>query len=95
MSQLAKECVYVDVDTNEIKDDESFEPATYKRIREYILEKHGVKVSTLYIAQVKRKYGIGMNEYYGPEAKEGSKQPQCPPEKEELIVEALKHFKAL
>ncbi len=95
MSQRAKEHVYIDVNTEELKDDKSFEKATYKRIQEYILEKFGVKVSTLYIAQVKRKYGIAMNGYYGPEASGDNKQPQCPPEKEKMIVDALKHFKAL
>lgn len=67
--------------------------ATYKQIQNYVFEKFGFKVSTLYIAQVKRKYGLGIGEHYNISRSENQKVPQCPIEKEEAILEALKHFK--
>ena len=69
--------------------------ATYQEIKDYILEKHGVKVSSLYIAQVKEKLGIKERENYNLPKNADSKQPQCPKEKEKMIVEALKHFKMI
>ena len=66
--------------------------ATYSAIKEYILEKHGVKVSTLYVAQIKRKYGLKIGKAYNkPEVNKG-RVPNCPKEKELLIMEALKSF---
>ena len=57
------------------------------------LYKHtGLKVSYLYIAQVKQKYGIIERENYNKPKSENAKQPQCPPEKEKAITEALRHF---
>ena len=67
--------------------------ATYQEIKDYILEQHGVKVSSLCIAQVKEKLGIKERENYNLPESADSKQPQCPKEKEKMIVEALKHFK--
>ena len=69
--------------------------ATYQGIKDYIKEKHDVKVSSLYIAQVKQKYGIIERENYNTSKSENAKQPQCPPEKEKLIEEALRHFKMI
>lgn len=66
--------------------------ATYPQIKEYVLEHSGLKVSNLYIAQVKQKCGIIERENYNKPKSEDTKQPQCPPEKEKAIVEALKHF---
>ncbi len=66
--------------------------ATYKEIKDYIYEKHGVKVSSLYIAQVKEKHGLRERENYNKPKSVNPKQPQCPAEKEKLIEEALKHF---
>ena len=85
----------MDVDTSELKDDGSFEVATYKRIQDYILEKFGVKMHTLYIAQVKRKYGLPMRECCHKSKNEDYVQDQVTPEQEEMIVDALKHFKAI
>ena len=68
--------------------------ATYQEIRDYVLEKHGLKVSTLYISQVKTKCGIIERENYN-KGKEGHRVPQCPKEKEEAIMDALKHFKMI
>ena len=69
--------------------------ATYQEIKDYIFEQHGVKVSSLYIAQVKEKHGLKERENYNKPKSEDPKQPQCPAEKEKLIEEALKHFKMI
>ncbi|QTQ14027.1 hypothetical protein HRQ91_05925 [Treponema parvum] len=66
--------------------------ATYGQIKERVLKQTGLKVSSLYISQVKRKYGLDVGQNYKLSKKENAKQPQCPPEKEAAIVEALKHF---
>lgn len=66
--------------------------ATYEQIKAYVLEHTGLKVSTLYIAQVKRKCGIDVGEHYNKSKAENPKVPQCPPEKEQAIREALRHF---
>lgn len=65
---------------------------TYENIKEYILGKYGVKVSTLYIAQIKRKCGLQLGENHNKSKKENSKVPECPKEKEEAIMDALRHF---
>lgn len=66
--------------------------ATYEEIKEYVLEHSGLKVSNLYIAQVKQKCGIIERENYNKPKSENARQPKCPPEKEKAIMEALKHF---
>ncbi len=66
--------------------------ATYKEIQEYVLEKFGLKVSNLYISQVKRKCGIEVGENYNLPKSENAKQPLCPVEKEKAIRDALEHF---
>ena len=65
---------------------------TYEEIKAYIQKEYGVKVSSLYISQVKRKLGLEVGQNYNKPKSENAKQPQCPPDKEELIVVALKHF---
>ena len=69
--------------------------ATYKQIQIYVLEKFGFKVSTLYIAQVKRKFGLEVREHYNISRNENQKVPQCPIEKEEAILDALKYYKKI
>ena len=69
--------------------------ATYAQIKEYILEKFDLKVSTLYIAQIKRKCGIELREHYNKSKKDKQVIPQCTPEKEEAIMDALRHFKMI
>ncbi len=69
--------------------------ASYEEIKGYVLEKFGMKVSHLYIAQVKRKCGIIERENYNKPKSEDSKQPQCPPEKEAAIRAALEYFKMI
>ncbi len=66
--------------------------ATYGQIKERVLEQTGLKVSSLYIAQVKQKHGIIERENYNKPKSENARQPQCPPEKEKAITEALKYF---
>ena len=69
--------------------------ATYEQIKAYVLEKYGLKVSSLYISQVKRKCGLDVGQNYNLSKKEDAKVPQCPPEKEAAIIEALKHFRMI
>ena len=66
--------------------------ATYPQIKEYVQEHSGLKVSSLYIAQVKQKHGIIERENYNKPKSEDARQPQCPPEKEKAVTEALRHF---
>ena len=69
--------------------------ATYEEIKDYVLEHTGVKVSSLYIAQVKQKCGIIERENYNLPKSEDSRQSKCPPEKEDVIIEALRYFKMI
>ena len=66
--------------------------ATYSEIKAYVLEHFGLRVSSLYIAQTKEKFGIIERENYNKPKSGNTKQPQCPLEKEKAITEALKHF---
>ena len=69
--------------------------ATYKQIQNYVLEKFGFKVATLYIAQVKKKHGLEVREHYNISKNENQKVPQCPIEKEEVIFDAMKYYKMI
>lgn len=69
--------------------------ATYEEIKDYVLEHMGLKVSSLYIAQVKQKCGIIERINYNLPKSDNSRQPKCPPEKEKAIREALKHFRMI
>lgn len=88
---------YIDitVDMDELDLTSSEAKATYDEIKDYIFDKHSVKVSSLYIAQVKQNHGIIERDCYNNSKKESPKQPQCPPEKVKLIEEALRHFKMI
>ncbi len=66
--------------------------ATYEEIKDYVLEHTGLKVRSLYIAQVKQKCGIIERANYNLPKSENSRQPKCLPEKEKAIMEALKHY---
>ncbi len=88
----SKEHIEIEVKMDELDLTSAESKATYEEIREYVLEHTGLKVSHLYIAQVKQKYGIIERENYNKPKSENAKQPQCPPEKEKAITEALKHF---
>ncbi|MDU6898168.1 MAG: 23S rRNA methyltransferase [Haemophilus parainfluenzae] len=69
--------------------------ATYEKIKEYALGKFGFKVSTSYIAQIKKKCGVVLREHYNKSQKEKQVIPQCTPEKEEAIMGTLRHFKMI
>ena len=69
--------------------------ATYEQIKTYVLEHSGLKVSSLYISQVKRKCGLDVGQNYNLSKKEDAKVPQCPPEKEAAIRDALKYFQMI
>ena len=69
--------------------------ATYEEIKKYVLEHTGLKVSNLYIAQVKQKCGIIERVNYNLPKSENSRQPKCPPEKEKAIKEALEYFRMI
>ena len=76
-----------DMDMSEFQDG-----ATYTQIKDYVLEHSGLKVSNLYISQIKRKCGIEVGKNYNLPKSEDSRQPMCPPEKEKAIREAFKYF---
>ena len=89
------------VDSRKVKVDFSLEDmdlsefkgkATYEQIKEYVLEETGLKVSSLYIAQIKKKCGLDVGENFNLPKSENARQPQCTPEKEEAIMQAFKHF---
>ncbi len=88
---------YIDitVDMDELDLTASEAKATYEEIKQYILDKYDTKVSNLYIAQVKEKYGIIERENYNKPKSANTKQSQCPAEKAEMIEEAFKHFKMI
>ena len=69
--------------------------ATYEQIKTYVLEHTGLKVSSLYISQIKRKCGLDVGQNYNLSKKEDAKVPQCPPEKEAAIRDALKYFQMI
>lgn len=76
-----------DMDLSEFKG-----KATYEQIKAYVLEKTGLKVSSLYIAQIKKKCGLDVGENFNPAKSENARQPQCTPEKEDAIMQAFRHF---
>ena len=87
--------IEVDVSMDELDVTAAKSKATYDQIRDYVWEHYQLKVSNLYIAQVKQKYGIIERENYHKAKNENAKQPKCPKEKEDAIVEALKHFQMI
>ena len=88
----ARQHIEVELNLDEMDLTDAEKKATYQEIKDYVLEHSGLKVSSLYIAQVKQKCGIIERENYNKPKSENVKQPQCPPEKEKAIKEALKHF---
>ena len=96
MSKLnTKQHIEVELNLDELDLTAAESKATYEEIKEYVLEKHGLKVSSLYISQVKRKCGLDVGSNYNLSKKEDAKVPQCPPEKEAAIMGALKHFQMI
>ena len=87
--------IEVDVSMDELDVTSAESKATYNEIRDYVWKHHQLKVSNLYIAQVKQKHGIIERENHHKAKSENTKQPKCPKEKEDAIVEALKYFKII
>jgi 23S rRNA (uracil1939-C5)-methyltransferase len=88
----AKQHIEVEIKMDELDLTAAESKATYEEIKAYVLEHSGMKVSSLYIAQVKQKCGIIERENYNKPKSEDAKQPQCPVEKQAAIMEALKYF---
>ena len=87
-----KQHIEVELNLDELDLTSAESKATYDEIKAYVLEKHGLKVSSLYISQVKRKCGLDVGKNYNLSKKADAKVPQCPSEKEAAIMEALKYF---
>ena len=90
-----KQHIEVELNLDELDLTAAESKATYDEIKAYVLEKYGLKVSSLYISQVKRKCGLDVGQNYNLSKKEDAKVPQCPPEKEAAIMDALKHFQMI
>ena len=84
--------IEVELELDELDVTSAESKATYAEIKDFVLKEHGLKVSNLYISQVKRKCGIEVGENYNLPKSEDSRQPQCPEEKEKAIKGALEHF---
>lgn len=90
--QKPDDVIEVEIELDELDLTTAESKATYAEIKDYVLKEHGLKVSNLYISQVKRKCGIEVGENYNLPKSEDSRQPQCPVEKEKAIKDALEHF---
>ena len=84
--------IVVDLNLDELDATSAETKATYPEIKEYVLKEYGLKVSNLYISQIKRKCGLEVGDSYNLPKSEGAKIPQCPPNKEKAITDALEHF---
>ena len=87
--------INVDLDLTELDVTPAEAKATYAEIQAYVLEHTGLRVSCLYIAQVKAKHGIIERACYNKAKTEGGRVPQCPPEKAKAIEDALRHFRMI
>ena len=87
--------INIEIELDELDLTSAESNATYAQIKEYVWNKFELKVPTLYIAQIKRKCGIELREHYNKSKKEKQIIPQCTPEKEEAIMDALRHFKMI
>lgn len=87
-----KEYVVIEVRPEELELGSLKTHGTYEEIKSYVLNKYGLKVSTLNISQVKRKCGLDVGEAYNKPKSKDAKPPNCPPEKEKAVIDALKHF---
>lgn len=87
--------INIEIELDELDLTSAESKATYAQIKEYVWNKFQLKVPTLYIAQIKRKCGIELREHYNKSKKEKQIIPQCTPEKEEAIMDALRHFKMI
>ena len=87
--------IEIDLDLDELDATTAETKATYEEIKAYVWDKHHLKVSSLYISQVKRKCGLEVGQNYNLSKSENPKVPKCPPEKEAAIMDALKHFQMI
>lgn len=87
--------INIEIELDELDLTSAESKATYAQIKEYVWNKFELKIPTLYIAQIKRKCGIELREHYNKSKKEKQIIPQCTPEKEEAIMDALRHFKMI
>ena len=90
--QKPDDTIEIDLDLDELDATSAETKATYQEIKDYVLKEFGLKVSSLYISQVKRKCGIEVGENYNLPKSENARVPQCPKEKEDAIKAALKYF---
>jgi len=90
--QKPDDTIEIDLDLDELDATSAELKATYQEIKDYVLKEFGLKVSSLYISQIKRKCGIEVGENYNLPKTENPKVPQCPKEKEDAIKAALKYF---
>lgn len=93
--QKPDDTIEIDLDLDELDATAAETKATYEGIKTYVLEHTGLKVSHLYIAQVKQKYGIIEQENYNKPKSENARQPKCTPEKEAAIIDALRYFQMI
>ena len=91
----SKQHIEVNIDLDELDATAAETKATYDEIKAWVWEHYGLKVSSLYIAQVKRKCGIVERECYNKPKSEDAKVPTCPKEKEDAIMEALRSFQMI
>ena len=90
--QKPDDTIEIDLDLDELDATSAELKATYQEIKDYVLKEFGLKVSSLYISQVKRKCGIEVGENYNLPKTENARVPQCPKEKEDAIKAALKYY---
>ena len=90
--QKPDDTIEIDLDLDELDATSAETKATYQEIKDYVLKEFGLKVSSLYISQVKRKCGIEVGENYNLPKSENARVPQCPKEKEDAIKAALKYY---
>ena len=89
---ISSQHIEIDLALDELDTTAAEKTATYSQIQAYVEEHFGLKVSPLYIAQVKRKFGIIERDSYNKPKNADAKQPKCPPEKERAIAETLRFF---
>ena len=93
--QKPDDTIEIDLDLDELDATVTETKATYEKIKAYIWDRHHLKVSSLYISQIKRKCGLEVGQNYNLSKSENPKVPKCPPEKEAAIMDALKHFQMI
>ena len=93
--QKPDDTIEIDLDLDELDATAAETKATYEEIKAYVWEKYHLKVSNLYVSQIKRKCGLEVGQNYNLSKSENPKVPKCPPEKEMAIMDALKHFQMI